>query len=89
MHLCELPEPPGLINVGAGEDLSILELAKTIADVIEFKGEIKNEPDKPDGTPGKLMDSSKINALGWKPEISLRDGLVSTYRDYLENVFSA
>jgi GDP-L-fucose synthase len=74
------------INVGWGEDLPIKELAETVADVVGFEGEITWDTAKPDGMPRKLLDTSRINALGWKPTITLRDGLASTYEWYVENV---
>lgn len=74
------------INVGCGEDLPIKELAETVAEVVGFTGTIEWDSSKPDGMPRKLLDTSRINALGWKPRISLRDGLTSTYAWYLENV---
>ena len=74
------------INVGCGEDLPIKELAETVADVVGFTGSIEWDSSKPDGMPRKLLDTSRINALGWEPRISLRDGLTSTYAWYLENV---
>jgi len=74
------------INVGCGEDLPIKELAETVADVVGFTGSIEWDSSKPDGMPRKLLDTSRINALGWQPQISLRDGLASTYAWYLENV---
>jgi len=74
------------INVGCGEDLPIKELAETVADVVGFTGTIEWDSTKPDGMPRKLLDTSRINGLGWTPQISLRDGLTSTYAWYLENV---
>ena len=73
------------INVGCGEDLPIKELAETVADVVGFTGSIEWDTSKPDGMPRKLLDTSRINALGWTPKISLRDGLASTYEWYLAN----
>ena len=73
------------INVGTGEDISIKELAETIADVVGFKGEFVWNTDKPNGTPRKLLDSSKINSLGWYPTIGVRRGIKQTYDWYLEN----
>jgi GDP-L-fucose synthase len=73
-----------VINVGCGEDLTIRELSKLIANVVGFRGEIIFDPSKPDGTPRKLMDISRLAALGWKPRISLREGLAITYRHFLE-----
>jgi GDP-L-fucose synthase len=72
------------INVGFGKDITIRELAETIAQVIGYKGSIEFDPGKPDGTPRKLMDSSRLNALGWQPKISLNEGLQRAYADYLK-----
>ena len=73
------------INVGTGEDISIKELAETIADVVGFEGEFVWNTDKPNGTPRKLLDTSKINSLGWYPTIGVRRGIKQTYDWYLEN----
>jgi GDP-L-fucose synthase len=67
------------INIGAGHDLTILELAKVIADTVGFKGRIAMDPSKPDGTPRKLLDTTKLTSLGWRPRIGLEEGLASTY----------
>jgi GDP-L-fucose synthase len=75
-----------LLNIGSGEEISILDLAGTLKDVIEYEGSIELDLDKPDGNPRKLLDSSKINNLGWKSEINLVDGLKKTYSWYLENI---
>lgn len=72
----------GWINIGAGTDLTIAELAQTIARVTGFRGAIRFDHSKPDGTPRKLMDSSRISALGWRPRIDLEAGLRSTYEWY-------
>ncbi|MCF8460905.1 MAG: GDP-L-fucose synthase [Flavobacteriales bacterium] len=72
-----------LVNIGAGEDVSIKELAELIKDVVGFKGEIKWNSDMPDGTPRKWMDVSKLSALGWKRKIELRKGIEMTYADFL------
>ncbi|HEY8733704.1 MAG TPA: GDP-L-fucose synthase [Puia sp.] len=72
----------GLVNVGVGKDLSILELSNLIAQITGYKGEIKKDLSKPDGTPRKLMDVSKINGLGWKARISLEDGIRAVYEEY-------
>ncbi|MCF8539964.1 MAG: GDP-L-fucose synthase [Candidatus Nanopelagicales bacterium] len=74
------------INIGWGDDLPIKDLAETVADVIGFEGSIEWDTSKPDGMPRKLLDTSRINALGWYPSIKLRDGVASTYQWYLENV---
>ena len=72
------------INVGSGKDLAIKELAEIIKDVLGFKGGINFDPTKPDGISKKLLDSKLINSLGFKPEISLKDGLIKTYQDYIK-----
>jgi len=71
----------GWINVGVGEDVSILELASIIKDVVGFEGELVFDASKPDGTPRKLMDSSRINSLGWKASIQLKDGIQKVYQE--------
>ena len=71
------------INVGSGTDITILELTELICDIVGFKGDIKHDLSKPDGTPRKLMSSRKLNDMGWTPSISLRDGISSTYNWYL------
>ena len=74
-----------IVNVGWGKDLTITELAELIRDVVGFTGEIEFDASKPDGTPRKLLDTSRLTALGWAPGISLREGLAGTYRWYLEH----
>ena len=73
------------INVGSNEELTIKELAQLIAGLAGYAGEIKWDRTKPDGTPRKIMDSTRINALGWRPKISLKDGISSTLNWYREN----
>jgi GDP-L-fucose synthase len=75
-----------LINVGSGSDLSIEELAKIIKEMIAYKGQIEFDANKPDGMPRKLLDSQRINYLGWKPEVSLKDGLAKTYEDFKKKI---
>jgi GDP-L-fucose synthase len=72
------------INVGGGEELTIRQLADTIARVTNYKGTIAFDNKKPDGTPRKLMDSSRLNNLGWQPTISLEEGLIIAYNDFLK-----
>jgi GDP-L-fucose synthase len=72
------------INVGSGEDITIQELAETIKQIVDFKGEIKFDSGKSDGSPKKLLDSRRINNLGFKPITSLRDGLIKTYYAYIK-----
>ena len=74
-----VPARNSQVNIGCGEDLSIAELAALVADITCFQGEIVFDASKPDGTPRKLLDVSRIRAMGWKPAISLRDGLEDTY----------
>jgi GDP-L-fucose synthase len=74
------------INVGFGEDISIIELAELIKSIVGFQGEIEWDSSKPDGTPRKLLDLSRIKNLGWSPTITLEDGIVSTYKWYLSNL---
>ncbi|GAB1333950.1 GDP-L-fucose synthase [Streptomyces sp. E-15] len=74
------------VNVGCGEDLTIRELAGIVAEVVGFRGRIALDPTKPDGTPRKLLDVSRMTALGWRPRISLRDGIAGTYAAWLSTV---
>ena len=74
-----------LINIGCGKDITIRELAETIAKIVEFRGELFFDPTKPDGTPRKLLDCSHLNALGWRPKIQLRDGLQQACRSFQNN----
>jgi GDP-L-fucose synthase len=72
------------INVGWGKDIAIAELAELIRDVVDFRGELRFDTSKPDGTPRKLLDVSRLQALGWTPRIPLREGVAATYRWLLE-----
>lgn len=74
------------VNVGSGKEVTIKELAELVKEVVGFEGELVWDTSKPDGTPRKLMDSSKLAELGWVPKIALKEGLVDTYKWYLENV---
>ena len=76
---------PDLVNIGCGEDVTIRELAETVCDVLGFEGSLEFDTSKPDGTPRKLLDISKIKSLGWSPKISLRDGIADAYRWFCEN----
>ena len=83
-------EPLGnLLNVGIGEDLPIAELAKMVARIVDYRGEILFDSTRPDGTPRKLMDVSRIHSLGWRARISLEDGISSTYEWYCSNAATA
>jgi GDP-L-fucose synthase len=76
---------PEIVNIGFGEDHSIKEMAEAIKEITEYEGELVFDKSKPDGTMRKLLDSAKINKLGWRPEIKLHSGLSETYRDFSEN----
>ena len=71
------------LNVGIGSDLTIRELAELVCDIVEFKGSLRFDETRPDGTPRKLLDISKLSALGWRPRTDLRTGIAATYRDFL------
>jgi len=73
------------INVGSGQEVSINELARIIADVVGFKGELRNNTDKPDGTPRKILDSSRLHNLGWSPRWTLREGITDAYQWFVAN----
>jgi GDP-L-fucose synthase len=83
--LLEKYDSPEIINVGCGEDISIRELAEIICEVVGFDGKLAWDTTKPDGTPRKLLDVTKIRALGWKPAITLRDGIKRTYNWFVVN----
>lgn len=76
----------GYLNVGFGRDITILELAELIAGVVGYKGVIAFDPSRPDGMPRKLLDSSRLKNLGWRPKTSLEDGLIKTYQAFLNRV---
>jgi GDP-L-fucose synthase len=77
---------PPLVNVGSGKDQSIRELARLVAEVVGYDGELLFDPTKPDGTPRKLLDTSRLRSLGWRPAVSLREGLEATYQDFLQSL---
>lgn len=81
--LLQLTNPPDWINVGTGTDVTIKELTECVAEVTGFKGRITWDASKPDGTPRKLMDVSRLASLGWKAKISLREGVAKTYASFL------
>ena len=72
------------INVGCGEDVTILQVAQIVARTVGYTGQILTDPTKPDGTPRKLMDSSRLNLLGWKARVGLDAGLQAAYKDFLK-----
>jgi len=79
----------GLYNVGSGTDVTIEELARTIVDIVGFRGELKFDPSRPDGTMQKLLDIGRIRALGWQPRFDLRTGIADAYRAFLKSSWSA
>jgi GDP-L-fucose synthase len=78
----------GLVNIGTGIDLTITELALMVKDVVGFEGMLTYDASKPDGTPRKLLDVSRLSALGWNYKIKLRQGLEMVYKDYQSSVSS-
>lgn len=85
VFLAETYDRPEVVNIGVGEDLSIRELAELIARTVGFQGELRFDTSMPDGTPRKLLDVSRLTSLGWKPSISLAEGVRTTYAWFLEN----
>jgi len=85
VFLMERYDSEQLINVGWGQDVSIAELAELVKHAVGFQGAIRYDRSKPDGTPRKLLDTSRINALGWRPRTELADGIVQVYRWFVEN----
>lgn len=85
IFLMETYDAPGIINVGVGEDISIKELALLIKNIIGYEGEIIFDSSKPDGTPRKLMDVTKLSSLGWKASIGLKEGVRHTYQNRFSN----
>ena len=75
-----------LLNIGSGQEISILDLAEEIKEIVGYEGELIFDSSKPDGNPRKLLDSSKISDHGWEPEIQIQEGLKLTYQWYLENI---
>ena len=82
----ELDKFIGILNVGSGSDITIKELAKLISSIIEYDGEIIWDSSKPDGTPRKLLDISKLNKLGWNPKLKLKEGIELTLKNYIEEL---
>ena len=83
LHLIQLSDPPDLVNVGTGTDISIADLAKMVAEIVEYQGKIVVDPSKPDGTPVKRTDCTLIHSTGWSAEIELEAGIQRTYQDFL------
>jgi GDP-L-fucose synthase len=85
VHLLGVENPPDWINLGYGEDIAIREVAELVREVVGFQGALKFDSSKPDGTPRKLMETSKMKSLGWQAKTPLRDGLGAAYQDFLSN----
>jgi GDP-L-fucose synthase len=84
-YLMQNYDEPGMINVGTGEDITIKELALLIQEIIGFKGDLVFDPSKPDGTPRKLLDVSKLHSKGWRHEVDLEQGIRKVYDDFIKN----
>jgi GDP-L-fucose synthase len=85
VHLMRVYNGEDLVNLGCGTDLTIRELAELVADVVGYSGNIAFDTSKPDGTPRKLLDTSRALALGWQPTVGLREGISNTYAWYIES----
>jgi GDP-L-fucose synthase len=88
LYLMETHNESGLVNIGVGEDVSILDLAKMVKQIVGFEGDIITDTTKPDGTPRKLMDVSKLTNLGWKASISLEEGINKVYQEIKDRDWS-
>lgn len=86
VFLLENYDSPEIVNIGCGEDVTIRELAETVCSVLDYRGDLVFDPSKPDGTPRKLLDMRKLFSLGWKPKISLRDGIKDACEWFLGSV---
>lgn len=86
LFLLENYDGEEMINIGSGQEMSILELAEVICDIVGFRGQIALDTSKPNGTPRKILDTSRLNELGWAPSVSLRDGIEKTYTWFKDNI---
>jgi GDP-L-fucose synthase len=82
-HVLRLPDPPDWLNVGTGQDVTILQAAQEVAQTVGFAGSITTDPSKPDGTPRKLLDVSRLRELGWSAQIPLAVGLRDAFQSFL------
>ena len=89
VFLLETYDGEAIVNVGWGEDVTIRELAEMIREIVGFSGHLVFDPTKPDGTPRKLLDVTRLTRLGWRPTIALRDGIEQTYAWYLAHLADA
>ena len=88
VHLMKTYSDDSHVNVGSGEDITILDLTKLVCEVVGFTGEIVHDLSKPDGTPRKLMSAAKLRSMGWSPKIALKDGVASAYASFLAGEFA-
>ncbi len=88
VRLLGLDNPPDWVNVGSGTDLTILELARLVADAVGYRGEIRTDPAKPDGTPRKLLATERLKAVGWEPAIPLKEGLAQAHGEFRETLLA-
>jgi GDP-L-fucose synthase len=86
LHLLSLNDPPDLVNIGTGQEISIRQLAELVAEIVGYRGSIRTDTTKPDGTPRKLSDVRLIQSTGWSPKIGLRDGISSAYTAFLNEL---
>lgn len=88
LHLCELDDPPDWVNVGTGIDSTILEVSQMVAKTVGYEGKVETDPSRPDGTPVKCTDATRLHATGWKHQVSLAEGLQRTYQSFLNETQS-
>lgn len=88
VHILGMDGYTDMVNIGSGQEVSIRELAELVCDVIGFDGKLVFDTSMPDGTPRKLLDCARLNAIGWKPKIGLREGLALAYQGFLEHLDS-
>jgi GDP-L-fucose synthase len=89
IHVIQRDDFNGMVNIGSGEEVSIRQLAELISEVVGFSGALEFDASKPDGTPRKLLDVSRLKAMGWRPTIALRDGIAKTYDWFLNSNYAA
>jgi GDP-L-fucose synthase len=88
LHLLGLADPPDLVNIGSGVEISILQLAQLVARTVGYTGRLTHDLSKPDGTPRKLSDITRIRQTGWSPQITLEAGLQTAFKDFLQSLHS-
>jgi len=89
VHLMKTYSAAGMVNIGVGEDITIAEFARLVADAVGYAGMIRFDTARPDGTPQKLLDVSRLTALGWRARTSLKDGIKLAYQAYLSETKQA